>query len=636
MSAIFGIVNLDGRPVAHSELTRMAETLAHLAPDGFKFWREGAVGLGHGLLRTNTEDEFDHQPLEGAASSVVVVADLRLDNREQLATALGVDAAALAEMPDSGLLIRAYERWGGDCASRLLGDFAFAIWDAPARKLVLGRDHLGQRCVFFHHGEGQFVFSSEIKGLWALPATPRAISDDAIARLLVIDRSVEPGRTRFEGIGVLPSATVISITEAGQRTQRAYWRPQADPAHLGHDEAYYVAAYRRVLGEAVACRLRRARAPAGLLLSGGYDSTAVAALAGETLNAQGRKLICAASVMPADYSGTIRHARKWVAMCARDMKHLDVRYVEREGMNPFENMEDGFRACDGPVTPYIAVQHALYGAIAGAGAQVVLDGYGGDQTINPRGLASLARLLAAGRLRTFFREFAADQRMTGSRWIDIAKRDVLFLLAPEWLLAAYKRLRGRRPAIWGGGSINPSFAASIAVERTLVPVGQRRVNRDMRADMIKALEQRMAKVGPGVAAQHGLESTRPFYDKRVVELALAIPLDLYVKNGRTRYLACRALADLYPPEYQTRWRKNDDQIPDFQALVKSHEPELLAQLDRMERSGAMGRYIDFDKIRRLLAARGVDDHSSGWEHETQAAVNGFAVARFVEWFRGYN
>ena len=77
-------------------------------------------------------------------------------------------------------------------------------------------------------------------------------------------------------------------------------------------------------------------------------------------------------------------------------------------------------------------------------------------------------------------------------------------------------------------------------------------------------------------------------------------------------------------------------IERFQRIVKSFEPQILAELDRMEQSGAVTRYIDPDKIRRLLAARDVDDHNSGWEQETQAAAMGFAVARFVERFRGYN
>jgi asparagine synthase (glutamine-hydrolysing) len=161
----------------------------------------------------------------------------------------------------------------------------------------------------------------------------------------------------------------------------------------------------------------------------------------------------------------------------------------------------------------------------------------------------------------------------------------------------------------------------------------------MRGQMFTVLQRQMAGPAPGIAlqaARHGLELTRPFHDKRVVELALAIPQELYVKNGRNRYLACAALKDVYPREFQTRWRKNDDEIPDFQRMAKSIEPQLLADIARMEKSEKLAGYVDFAKIRRLLASRGPDDHNSGWEQETQLALHGYLVARYIEWFRRDN
>ncbi|MEI9804944.1 MAG: asparagine synthase-related protein [Pseudolabrys sp.] len=162
---------------------------------------------------------------------------------------------------------------------------------------------------------------------------------------------------------------------------------------------------------------------------------------------------------------------------------------------------------------------------------------------------------------------------------------------------------------------------------------------DMRGQSAATLRRVTGGSAPGMAtsaARHGLELTRPFHDKRVVELALAIPEDLYVKNGRNRYLACMALKEIYPREYQARWRRNDDEIPDFQRMAKSVEPQLLTEIARMEKSESLSRMIDFAKIRRLLAANGPDDHSSGWEQETQLALSGFMIARYVEWFRRDN
>ena len=134
------------------------------------------------------------------------------------------------------------------------------------------------------------------------------------------------------------------------------------------------------------------------------------------------------------------------------------------------------------------------------------------------------------------------------------------------------------------------------------------------------------------AAAYQMEITRPFHDKRVVEFALAVPENLYVRDGWNRYLARVAMKDLYPPEFAKRWRRNDDEAPDFHRTVKQVEGVIGAQLDRMKAGSVVPRYVDLDRIRELLAARSIEDHNSGWEQETQVAMRGLLLARFVEWF----
>ena len=286
--------------------------------------------------------------------------------------------------------------------------------------------------------------------------------------------------------------------------------------------------------------------------------------------------------------------------------------------------------------------HELLATLAKAGARLIMDGHGGDYTLHPRGQAALARFLATFRLRRFVAELRGHRRMTGASIWATLKRDVLWLLLPRKVTALWKRLRHGRALAWGDQPVAPALAARLIgdgiVDGTRLRIAVK-PEMDMRGQMLNVLHRQMAGAAPGIAVQaarHGLELTRPFHDKRVVELALAIPQDLYVKNGRNRYLACAALKDVYPREFQTRWRKNDDEIPDFQRMAKSIEPQLLADIARMEKSDRLAGYIDFATIRRLLAARGPDDHNSGWEQETQLALHGYMVARYIEWFRRDN
>jgi asparagine synthase (glutamine-hydrolysing) len=138
------------------------------------------------------------------------------------------------------------------------------------------------------------------------------------------------------------------------------------------------------------------------------------------------------------------------------------------------------------------------------------------------------------------------------------------------------------------------------------------------------------------AATHGLKFTQPFHDKRVVEFGLAIPEELYFKDGKTRYLARVALKDLYPPEYQDRPTTTDGMLPDFLTMAKRIEPRVLAEIDRMEKAGYLSRYFDFPRMRRMLTRRTVEQHHSGAEFDTRQAHVAFLAARYIEWFRRDN
>lgn len=642
MSAVFGVLRFDGTVVDRREVERCLGTMPHRMPDGRRVWCDEAVGLGHGLLRVTPEDAVDHQPLSDAREPITLVADLRLDNRDELAATLEIGPADLASLPDSALLLAAYRHWGEDCARHLLGDFVFAIWDARIRKLVLGRDHMGQRHVFFHQGDGFFAFATEIKALWALPDVPKVLSDVRIGKMLIMDMAVAPGLTLYDEIFGLPGGSTITVSASGETNRRIYWEPRADPAHLDRDEAYYVAAYRRILGEAVACRVRRAVAAPGLMFSGGYDSAAIAGLAGPVLTPQGRKLLAVASTMPADYRGSIRHARAWVELCARDMPWLRVEHITREGLDPLRHVERDCLALDGPAGAYHFLHDAIYRRMAAGGVRMVMDGHGGDYTLNPRGQMALSRFLTTGQWLRFARELGPYLRRSGhTRWTTI-KNDVVLQLLPVSLRRWLKRLKHGKATPWGAQPIAADFAQALldsgaidAAALHAAPRGQGGMRDRMRATLEK-IRGGASTGGAAAAARNGLSLTRPFHDKRVVELALAIPEDLYVKSGRSRYLACTALNDVYPSEFQERSRLNDDQIPDFQAMAKRIEPQILAELQRMEGSPALSRYVDFAKIRRLLAARGPEDHNSGWEQETHTAMRGVMLARYIEWFRRDN
>ena len=154
MSAVFGIYYLDGRPVTEAELNSMTESLAHRGSDRAGIWSDGTAGLGHRMLWTTPESLHERLPLLGSTGHLAITADARIDNRDELMKLLGIEAADPEQISDSQLILAAYERWGEQCVSRLLGDFAFAIWDRRKQSLFCARDPLVPEQVSHHPADG--------------------------------------------------------------------------------------------------------------------------------------------------------------------------------------------------------------------------------------------------------------------------------------------------------------------------------------------------------------------------------------------------------------------------------------------------------------------------------------------------
>lgn len=632
MSAIVGIVRFDGAPASAAAVERMGNVLAHRGPDRRRYSIFGAVGLGHCLMQVNAEDVHEAQPLWDDAGEVALVADMRLDNRDEVAAETGIGPEALPDLADSALLLAAYRHWGEACVEHLIGDFAFAIWDARSRALLLGRDPMGQRGVFYHHAPGFVAFASEARALWAVEGVPRRLSEEAIGRQLLHPVDPSHGKTLYEGIAHVPGATLIRFGPDGEAVTRIYWTPHAAPEHLGRDEAYYIDAYRTVLEEAVACRVRRLTRPPGLLFSGGFDSGAIAALAGPIVATKGRRVIAVASVLAEDDPRKERDARAAVEAW-RDRPFLDVRYHVRGKEGPFTDLTASFLA-GGSYR-----RRGLYGTVAAAGVRLVMDGMGGDTTLHVRAPAMLGRILRRGHVVRFVRELVARRRATARSWRALWLIDTIPALLPHRaLVGLHAARRGFRP-IWQTRPIRAAFAHALFARGAIDPKRLRQpavTHLRWRARWLHLLRKAAAgaPAQATLAASQGLEFTRPFHDTRVVELALAIPESLQLKRGVERYLARLALGDRLPRRLLDRPPGNDAEDPDLFRAAREGAAAALAEARTLDRCECLSRYIDFDSVEAMIATA---DESRPADHaRLQVAARAILLARFIAWFDGSN
>lgn len=635
MSGIFGIVRFDNRDVDRRDLERMGATMRHRAINGMRSDAMGPVGLGHCAMRIYNEDRFDAQPLYDADMDATLVAVVRLDNREALAEALAIAPDQLATMADSALLMAAYRKWGEDCPTHLLGDFAFAIWDGRQRRLLLARDHMGIGTLVYHHGPDFIAFASEIKALWAVDGVPRDISDDGAMQHLLLARNPKSRQTMFDGICGLRGGEWMTIDQRGKARVCEYWTPQVAPEHLGQDDDYYIATYRRIVGEAVACRVRRLIDPPALAFSGGFDSTAIAGLAAPELNRKGHRLIAVSSAMSADRPGLALDPRPMVELCRRDMPHLDVHYVTRENLDPLEAIERSFSQIDVPPSTYHYAYTELARVARQQGARLILDGHGGDTSVNPRGGGIYLRWLKRGKFRRYFSEIRAVGTRPGPQsWRRLIGGLYRLLPTPVLKLGKWAR-RGFTP-VWAhlplrdgavraairSGRVDLDWGRTIATNSVIPP------------SIIRSMQRMSSNLVPASLEMtywtNGMAMARPFMDKRVIELALAIPDELQIRNGRNRYLACQALADIYPPEFLSRPFANDRRVPEWEETMAAMVPELERRIDSMAGDERLARLIDTGAMKRQLAADGP------FRHGKPGAFHAYVFARYLRWFSGTN
>src|SRR5581483_10033301 len=281
LSGLAALFHRDGRPVHRSDIRAMLDAIAYRGPDGTGCLVAGAIGLGYAKLAITPEEAHEQQPLVSPRTGCVVVADVRLDNRAELLARLS--ARLPATTSDAELILQAYETWGVDAPTRLLGDFAFIVWDPRHQRLVAARDTSGQRWLYYRADERTFAAGTEIHQLFQDPAVPVVPNEASIRHLLVpytmFRNEKERPETYYEGVYSVQAGHTLVVEQQAVR-ERRYWQlePQGELRYRTADE--YAEHFRALFFDAVRARLRSA-GPVGVMLSGGMDSSSIACSAQE-------------------------------------------------------------------------------------------------------------------------------------------------------------------------------------------------------------------------------------------------------------------------------------------------------------------------------------------------------------------
>lgn len=631
MTALAGAWSFGGQLHPDESCRRMLASQAIYGPHGERQWSDGALAMGRRLHRTLPEDIHDRQPLQDASGRFALVADVRLDNRDDLATALDLAPASANGMCDAAILLAALVRWGQGALDRLAGDFAFAYWDATESTLLLARDPLGMRPLHFHRGEGFLAFASMPKGLHALPEIPYAPDEQAMAEFVTLMPQAG-SRSFFKGVERVEAGHVVTATPHGLSTRR-YWQPQRpDPASPRRTD--YVEGLRYHFDQAVRSCLRGANGAVASHLSAGFDSAAVASTAARLMAPAGGKVVAFTSVPREGYDGPAPEGRLGdegplaaaTASAYANIEHVLIRTGHR---SPVENLDRNFFLYD---RPSLNLCNGVWaGAINGAARErklsVLLTGQMGNMTISYAGSELLAELARRGQ---FLRLWEVGEELIARgtmRWRGVVVTAFAPFLPPafwQWLSG----LKGQRSEITEYTAIrNDQIEAldlkRLAAERELDFTYRPRKNGfDTRLWVLRRVD--LGNYNKGILAGWGIDQRDPTADRRLIEYCLSVPMDEYLNKGELRSLGRRALSDRVPDAVLSARHKGYQAVDWHEGLIAART-DIAAEIERLAPCEPAARMLDVDRMQGLLAKL----PESGWERPEVTKAYRLALLRGI-------
>ena len=528
MTVIGGIISLGGAPIGGHAEEAVLRGPSYASQDGrFVFRAPGVLLVQHAITTPLP-------PREAAIEDDqhVIVGDAR----------------------DLAPILDAYRRFDDACTDHLDGDFTFAIWNKPRRRLFAATDHFGARPLFYSNGTGGLVFSSDMEVVTAPGLTARRFDADAIVEAFAWQYR---GATYDTDVRALPGGSSLTATASGI-AERKYWQLRANGRYRFGKDDDWPDCVRELMLRAVRKRLDTER-PVGVLLSGGLDSSFVTALAAKVLDERNKPLFAFSNALPDGHDGPEQDERKWATLLVRHLPNVEHRWMTPPAdVGPFTNLAGTFAQIHALPNPFHYMDRVQCEAAREANVGTLLSGHGGDHTVSYRG-----------------------DRPAPSAWSTLVDR------------IPFRHARHIRREL----QLQP------AMTRRLLERGYygRRTHRERVAHYVGGGGAgihygRLRSLGK----HHGLEQAMPIWDRDILEFFMDVPPEQFVAHGTRRSLARRAMAGLVPDEIRAR---SDKQAfsPDSFRRLRRQEHEIRHLLGA--RPDAAGwKYVDREKLTREVDA----------------------------------
>ncbi len=555
MSGIFG--KSGAFEAADSSLATMGRALRHRGPDDLDVFSANGIALGCALLKTRGPDEGT-QPIHNGESNLAVVLDGAIYNGDELRGELEREGHAFRQNSDAELLLALYQARGTDCVHDMRGHFAFAIWDArPSgqHKLILGRDHLGQKPLFYTQSQGDLYFASEVKALIPVLGASPQIDMESLDRYLSM-RFVAGEGTMIRGISKVPPATLVTFDQAGRASTR-YWKLSfANKLRLSHDE--YIDGLEAKFAETVAAHMTDAT-ETGAFLSGGLDSSLIVAMMARSRGAG----------VPTFSIGFAEKEFDEIPYARLVSQTFGTRQIEAQATTDLlTTLPAIITSIDEPSDPVAASFFAAC-RLASQHVKVALGGDGGNELFagsdRYRGVllakysallpGGLRRPLANSLIRAIPASFGYDsfglklrwfERMAGEKGLgeSLASAVAFFRFSPE-----------EKRELFVDTKLDLTAAARDIADRYYESDAEDPIERMQYADFCTRLPEHLLMLVDRMGSAYSMEVRSPLVDRELVEYMASMPLRMKVRGQKARYIWYKLAERLLPESIASRKKR---------------------------------------------------------------------------------
>ena len=585
MCGFAGYLDLrSGRAAKKEVLARMAQTLVHRGPDSSGYFLEEQFGLGFRRLSI-IDLEGGNQPMTNEDHSIVLVCNAEIYNYRELKTGLEEKGHVFRTKCDVEVLLHLYEEDGVDFLNKLNGQFAFVIYDRKKKELFLARDHVGINPLYYTIADGVLIFASEIKAILEHPSVRREVDLTGLDQTLSFPGVVSP-RTMFKGIESLKSGHYITVRNNDLRVTE-YWDldyPKLGELSYERPESYYVDELKNLLAQAVKYRLQ-ADVPVGFYLSGGLDSSLIAALVqGNTPNGHGRSFSISFTEREISEVNYQRMVAQYVGS-----EHHEILFDWAEIS---ERLPQMVYHCECPVKEtFNTCSLALSEAAKSAGVTVILAGEGADELFAGY-VGYRFDQLGLRAAKPYDLETILEDELRERLWGD---KDLFYEIDQY-------PLREIKTALYSSG-VNELFAEFECLNFELVNKKRLRdrhfIHQRSYLDFkLRLSDHLLSEHGDRMALANSVEGRYPFLDINLIEFCREIPPDLKLNHFNEKYILKKTAEGLVPPEIINR-EKFGFRAPGSPYLLQQGIEWIndLLSYERIKRQG----YFNPDVVERLKA-----------------------------------